>query len=213
MTNGGQVGRRPPGPGEKIKIIQRIQPAPGSNSVKAHSMSDADDDLVLQCRNGNVEAFDALVRKHQQMVHALTFRMTGSAANAEDICEAARQREPDLRPPSALAYVRFAGSPVPIFFACARAINPARTRCGAAGGPAGPPHRSMEINEGGFAATVLSIALLVIMLMLATAGGMALIHLHDEVKVLERQQIKRLNLSETNSVAMATLEVTKSEAK
>ena len=47
-------------------------------------------------------------------------------------------------------------------------------------------------KESGFVATVLFIALLTIMLMLATAGGMAIIHLHQEVKVLEREQIKRL---------------------
>lgn len=50
-------------------------------------MADADDDLVLQCQNGSVEAFETLVRNHQQMIHALTFRMTGSVANAEDLAQ------------------------------------------------------------------------------------------------------------------------------
>lgn len=50
-------------------------------------MADADDDLVLQCRKGSVEAFEMLVRKHQQMIHALTFRMTGSVADAEDLAQ------------------------------------------------------------------------------------------------------------------------------
>jgi RNA polymerase sigma-70 factor, ECF subfamily len=50
-------------------------------------MADADEDLVLQCRNGNVEAFELLVRTHQQMIHALTFRMTGSIADAEDLAQ------------------------------------------------------------------------------------------------------------------------------
>jgi len=50
-------------------------------------MADADDDLVLQCRNGSVEAFEMLVRKHQQMIHVLTFRMTGSIADAEDLAQ------------------------------------------------------------------------------------------------------------------------------
>lgn len=58
-------------------------------------------------------------------------------------------------------------------------------------------------KQGGFVATLLFFALLVIMLMLATAGGMALVHLHDEVKVLEQQQIKRLDLSVTNSAAIS----------
>ncbi|HXB59939.1 MAG TPA: RNA polymerase sigma factor [Candidatus Acidoferrales bacterium] len=52
-------------------------------------MADADDDLVLQCQNGNAAAFEMLVRKHQPMVHALTFRMTGSVADAEDLAQEA----------------------------------------------------------------------------------------------------------------------------
>ncbi|HEY3763457.1 MAG TPA: RNA polymerase sigma factor [Verrucomicrobiae bacterium] len=52
-------------------------------------MADADDDLVLQCQKGNALAFELLVRKHQQMVHALTFRMTGSMADAEDLAQEA----------------------------------------------------------------------------------------------------------------------------
>ena len=50
-------------------------------------MADADDDLVLQSQKGNTSAFEALVRNHQQMVHALTYRMTGSAADAEDLAQ------------------------------------------------------------------------------------------------------------------------------
>jgi hypothetical protein len=68
-------------------------------------------------------------------------------------------------------------------------------------------------DEGGFVATVMFIGLLVVMLMLATAGGMALIHLHDEVKVLEQQQIKRLDLSVTNSVAVVQMGVAKINTK
>ena len=50
-------------------------------------MADADADLVLQSQNGDPSAFELLVRNHQQMVHALTFRMTGSAADAEDLAQ------------------------------------------------------------------------------------------------------------------------------
>lgn len=71
------------------KIVQRIFASPGSNLAKARCMADADDDLVLQCQNGNGRAFELLVRKHQQMVHALTFRMTGSMADAEDLAQEA----------------------------------------------------------------------------------------------------------------------------
>lgn len=83
-----------------------------------------------------------------------------------------------------------------------------RRKCGArslAGLPGG--------KEDGFVATVLFIGLLAIMLMLATAGGMALVHLHDEVKVLERQQIKRLDLSVTNSAAISHPNITRVDIK
>ena len=50
-------------------------------------MTDADHDLVSQSRQGDVVAFEQLVRNHQHMVHALTFRMTGSLADAEDLAQ------------------------------------------------------------------------------------------------------------------------------
>ncbi len=50
-------------------------------------MTDADEDLVLQSQNGSAAAFEALVRNHQNMIHALTFRMTGSPADAEDLAQ------------------------------------------------------------------------------------------------------------------------------
>jgi RNA polymerase sigma-70 factor, ECF subfamily len=87
ITTGGGVVISPPHSGEKI--IQRIRRAAGSNSVKAQRMADADEELVLQCQNGSLEAFETLVRNHQQMIHALTFRMTGSVADAEDLAQEA----------------------------------------------------------------------------------------------------------------------------
>jgi len=68
-------------------------------------------------------------------------------------------------------------------------------------------------REDGFVATVMFIGLLAIMLMFATAGGMALIRLHDEVNVLERQQIKRLDLSVTNSAAISRVSLSKADTK
>lgn len=50
-------------------------------------MSDADHEMVLQSQNGDTTAFETLVRNHQQMIHALTFRMTGSIADAEDLAQ------------------------------------------------------------------------------------------------------------------------------
>jgi RNA polymerase sigma-70 factor (ECF subfamily) len=74
-------------PGGGKKIIQRIRPSTGSEFVKARCMADADEDLVLQSQNGSVTAFEALIRNHQTMIHALTFRMSGSSADAEDLAQ------------------------------------------------------------------------------------------------------------------------------
>jgi RNA polymerase sigma-70 factor (ECF subfamily) len=50
-------------------------------------MADADLELVLQSQRADPAAFEALVRRHQRMVHALTYRMTGSLADAEDLAQ------------------------------------------------------------------------------------------------------------------------------
>jgi hypothetical protein len=55
-------------------------------------------------------------------------------------------------------------------------------------------------------ATVLFIALLAIMLMLVMAESRSLFQLHREVKLLQQQQIKRLNASSTNTIATATFQ-------
>ena len=67
-------GIAPISSGDGGKIIQRIRPVAGSELVKARCMADADKDLVLQSQNGSVSAFEALIRNHQTMIHALTFR-------------------------------------------------------------------------------------------------------------------------------------------
>jgi hypothetical protein len=57
-------------------------------------------------------------------------------------------------------------------------------------------------GEGG-SVTVIFIALLAVMMILVTAEGRALFQLHREVKLLEQQQLKRLNNWQTNSVAVS----------
>jgi RNA polymerase sigma-70 factor, ECF subfamily len=42
---------------------------------------------VEQSRNGDPTAFAALIRTHQSMIHSLTFRMTGSVADAKDLAQ------------------------------------------------------------------------------------------------------------------------------
>jgi hypothetical protein len=57
-------------------------------------------------------------------------------------------------------------------------------------------------------ATIIFIGLLAIMMILVTAESKALFNLHREVKFLEQQQVKRLDASLINSVA-----VTKPDSK
>jgi RNA polymerase sigma-70 factor, ECF subfamily len=71
------------------KIIQRIRRSRLSECVKESRMADADEDWVLQSQNGDPAAFESLIRKHQRMIHSLTFRMTGSLADAEDLAQEA----------------------------------------------------------------------------------------------------------------------------
>ncbi|HEY4417018.1 MAG TPA: RNA polymerase sigma factor [Verrucomicrobiae bacterium] len=82
---GGSVGTVSTGLGEKI--IQRIARPRLSDGLNQHRMADADYDLVLQSQNGSPAAFELLVRTHQRMIHSLTFRMTGSLADAEDLAQ------------------------------------------------------------------------------------------------------------------------------
>lgn len=49
--------------------------------------TDNERELVLRSRHGDSEAFGALIRAHQRMIHALTYRMTGSLADAEDLAQ------------------------------------------------------------------------------------------------------------------------------
>jgi len=76
-----------PASGRGEKIIQRIRPGRLSDCVKESHMGDTDQDLVLQSQNGNPAAFETLIRNHQRMIHSLTFRMTGSPADAEDLAQ------------------------------------------------------------------------------------------------------------------------------
>lgn len=50
-------------------------------------MADPDEALVSQSQNGDPAAFEPLIRKHQRMIYSLTYRMTGSSADAEDLTQ------------------------------------------------------------------------------------------------------------------------------
>ena len=85
IPNGSAVETSAPGCGEKI--IQRISRPHLSEFVKESRMTDADAELVLQTQSGSPAAFETLIRNHQRMIHSLTFRMTGSLADAEDLAQ------------------------------------------------------------------------------------------------------------------------------
>jgi RNA polymerase sigma-70 factor (ECF subfamily) len=69
------------------KIIQRIPAEELSHCVKASRMGSTESDWVARSQQGEAAAFEELVRQHQRMVHALTYRMTGSTADAEDLAQ------------------------------------------------------------------------------------------------------------------------------
>ena len=46
-----------------------------------------DDDLVSLAAQGNRAAFEALVRRHYDLMHRVAWRMTGSETDAQDICQ------------------------------------------------------------------------------------------------------------------------------
>jgi len=49
--------------------------------------SDNESELVEQSRSGDPEAYGALVNQHQKMIRAMTFRMTGSLDDAEELAQ------------------------------------------------------------------------------------------------------------------------------
>ena len=48
---------------------------------------DEEREWIRRSERGDHEAFEALIARHQRMIHALTFRMTGSPADAEDLAQ------------------------------------------------------------------------------------------------------------------------------
>ena len=77
------------GPGAPpAKKPQRICPSRWSEGLRVSRAGEPDDEsLVLRTRQGDPAAFEALIRQHQRMIYSLTYRMTGSAADAEDLTQ------------------------------------------------------------------------------------------------------------------------------
>jgi len=81
-------GNGHPGPESTgVKEFQRIFPASSSYQLKESRAGDPDGALVLQSQRGDSAAFAELIQKHQRMIHSLTYRMTGSLADAEDLAQ------------------------------------------------------------------------------------------------------------------------------
>ena len=64
------------------------QPIP-SKSVKATGMDERDPSIVAKARNGDRDAFQALVEMHSRYIYSLAHRMTGNAQDAEDVVQEA----------------------------------------------------------------------------------------------------------------------------
>lgn len=50
-------------------------------------VTDDEGTLVARSREGDWDAFAELIRTHQRMIHALAYRMTGSAVDADDLAQ------------------------------------------------------------------------------------------------------------------------------
>jgi RNA polymerase sigma-70 factor (ECF subfamily) len=69
------------------KIFQKFFPVELSYGAKDVRMRDRDAALATLAQKGEAAAFESLIRTHQDMVHALTYRMTGSMADADDLAQ------------------------------------------------------------------------------------------------------------------------------
>ncbi len=69
---------------QKLQRMARVTLSYLQTEMVAH---DEEENWIARSREGDHEAFGALVRRYQRMIHALTFRMTGSSSDAEDLAQ------------------------------------------------------------------------------------------------------------------------------
>ena len=62
--------------------MPRNNPAPAVSNL----MND-EPELIARCRHGEAEAFETLIRRHQQEVFAVALRMLGDRSEAEDVAQ------------------------------------------------------------------------------------------------------------------------------
>lgn len=58
-----------------------------ANAADAAKAAETDQELIRRARGGDPQAFDALVRRHQQIVFAVALRMLGDRGEAEDVAQ------------------------------------------------------------------------------------------------------------------------------
>ena len=69
------------------KSTKDFVPAVVQQLKERNKMDDDERTWVLRSKDGDHDAFESLIVLHQRMIHALTFRMTGSTADAEDVAQ------------------------------------------------------------------------------------------------------------------------------
>ncbi len=58
--------------------------------INADDMPELQDkDIILRCRNGDVEAFGEIVQRYQKMIYTIVYRMVTDPASADDITQTA----------------------------------------------------------------------------------------------------------------------------
>jgi RNA polymerase sigma factor (sigma-70 family) len=64
--------------GNAVQLVAAEQPEAGDRT---------DDDLAGLAARGDRAAFEALLRRHYELMHRIAWRMSGSQADAQDICQ------------------------------------------------------------------------------------------------------------------------------
>jgi RNA polymerase sigma-70 factor (ECF subfamily) len=78
---------------EPVEATRSLEPTltstlrPPAGEPGAHSLAGDDPVLVSRARSGDVEAFEALYRKHSPAVYGLSLRMLRNQADAEDLVQ------------------------------------------------------------------------------------------------------------------------------
>ena len=54
---------------------------------KPEYMDTSEDQLVARAQKGDLNAFESLLRQHQEMVYAVAYQILGDADDARDVCQ------------------------------------------------------------------------------------------------------------------------------